>query len=564
MTRITIGQTNTRALTLDVSALLEGGGFITASSGLGKSWLLRLLIERTIPHVQNIVIDPEGEFNTLRERFDMLLVGVGGEVAAEVRSARLLARKLAELKLSAVIDLYDLGTWDERRRYVAEFLSGLMAVPKSLYHPILVAVDEAHQFAPKSGGKSDEPAGLSLRAMNELASAGRKRGFRLVAASQRITKIHNDTIADLKTRFIGGATLDTDQQRAADELGFATKAERVALRDLDPGEFYAYGPAVGRGLHRFKSDKVATTHPKTGQHKLAAPPPTPDAIKQLAEALADLPAQAQEEADELASLKRRVVEQERQLRARPVQTVAEKVVERVEVPVLKDADVARLGEVAGQLASMATVLQGAATEVSGALRAFAARPAARMPLATQRPVTAAPVARPVAPARATADTDTTLRAGERKMLQALAQRHPLRYTRSQLGTLAGFAPRGGTFQTYFGTLKRAGYIVESGGEVEITIAGLDYLGADVPAAPTTTAEMLAMWRARLRAGEVKMLDVLVEAYPDGMSREMLGELSGFTHSGGTFQTYLGTLRRNGLVEVRGDVVGASETLFVGG
>jgi hypothetical protein len=38
--------------------------------------------------------------------------------------------------------------------------------------------------------------------------------------------------------------------------------------------------------------------------------------------------------------------------------------------------------------------------------------------------------------------------------------------------------------------------------------------------------------------------------------------AGFTVSGGTFGTCMGTLRRNGLVKVDGDQVRASETLFL--
>jgi hypothetical protein len=147
------------------------------------------------------------------------------------------------------------------------------------------------------------------------------------------------------------------------------------------------------------------------------------------------------------------------------------------------------------------------------------------------------------------------------MLETLARRYPLRVTRAQLGTLAGFTPSGGTFGTYFGTLKRAGLIEENRGEIQVTQAGLDYLGYTTPPAPQTTEEILAMWREALRAGERKMLDELVAVYPNSLSREELGTRAGFTVSGGTFGTYLGTLRRNGLVEVDGDQVWANETLF---
>jgi hypothetical protein len=88
------------------------------------------------------------------------------------------------------------------------------------------------------------------------------------------------------------------------------------------------------------------------------------------------------------------------------------------------------------------------------------------------------------------------------------------------------------------------------------------LGADVPPQPHTTEELLTIWRGALRAGERRMLDELVAIYPAALSREELGECSGYTASGGTFGAYLGTLRRNGLIVVAGDEVRASEGLFL--
>jgi hypothetical protein len=73
------------------------------------------------------------------------------------------------------------------------------------------------------------------------------------------------------------------------------------------------------------------------------------------------------------------------------------------------------------------------------------------------------------------------------LLQALAQRYPTKLTRTQLGTLARFTPSGGTFGTYFQTLKRHGLLtVSAQGDVEITPAGLAYLGSDV-SPPRATA-----------------------------------------------------------------------------
>jgi hypothetical protein len=160
------------------------------------------------------------------------------------------------------------------------------------------------------------------------------------------------------------------------------------------------------------------------------------------------------------------------------------------------------------------------------------------------------------------DGELHLRAGERRILEVLARRHPTKLTRSQLGTLSGFTPSGGTFGTYFGTLKRNALLVELDGEVTITQDGFDYLGMTKPPKPQTTDEVLTMWRSVLRSGEWRMLEVLIQVFPNPIHRKELGEKSGFTASGGTFGTYLGTLRRNGLVDIRGDRVAASRTLFL--
>src|SRR5581483_7523640 len=84
--------------------LREGGD----RPGKRQSWLIRLLAEQLFGKVQVILIDPEGEFASLREKFDYVLVGKGGETPADPRSAALLAHKLLEVKASAVCDLYEM------------------------------------------------------------------------------------------------------------------------------------------------------------------------------------------------------------------------------------------------------------------------------------------------------------------------------------------------------------------------------------------------------------------------------------------------------------------------
>ena len=57
------------AAALDLEELLATRLLVQGNSGSGKSHLLRRLLEQSAPWVQQCVIDPEGDFVTLADRF---------------------------------------------------------------------------------------------------------------------------------------------------------------------------------------------------------------------------------------------------------------------------------------------------------------------------------------------------------------------------------------------------------------------------------------------------------------------------------------------------------------
>ena len=295
-----------KKLDVDLPRLVDTRLLIQANSGGGKSWLLRLIAERA--GIQTIVLDPEGEFASLREAVDVLLIGREGEIPADSRSAGLLARRLIEYKVSAVIDLFDLKL-SERRRFVRLFLESLLHLSRELWHPALVILDEAHLYCPeRSAGEAE-----STEAVIALMSQGRKRGLCGIIATQRLSKLHKDAAAETNNVIIGRTWLDGDQQRAGDLLGMG-KPERLKLRDLEQGEFYAFGPALNfPGVVHFRSAQVSTTHPKPGaRHLLSAPAPS-KAIRTVLAKMADLPKQAEEEARDVSEARRQIAELKREL-----------------------------------------------------------------------------------------------------------------------------------------------------------------------------------------------------------------------------------------------------------
>lgn len=67
MTAPLLGRTTSgEPLAVDVDRLISTRMLLTANSGAGKSWALRRLLEQTHGRIQQLVIDPEGEFFTLR------------------------------------------------------------------------------------------------------------------------------------------------------------------------------------------------------------------------------------------------------------------------------------------------------------------------------------------------------------------------------------------------------------------------------------------------------------------------------------------------------------------
>lgn len=280
---------------VELELLMEQNLLIQANSGGGKSWALRRLIERAYGHLPIIVIDPEGEFSTLRANYDFLLVGKDGETPADVRSAKLLAHRLLELRVSAVCNLFDLPP-PTRVAWVAAFIQAIVDSPKSLWGDVAIAIDEAHDFAPEKGhGRVSDAASAATMALASLASKGRKRGQLTIAATQRLGKFSKDVAAELKTVLIGQTFIDIDRERAAEALGIAKAAKKAffdSIKEMPPGDFYALGRAMTKEPTRMHVGAVTTEHPTRGHRQAATPPPTAK-ILHLLPRLSDLPKEAE-------------------------------------------------------------------------------------------------------------------------------------------------------------------------------------------------------------------------------------------------------------------------------
>lgn len=523
------------SLHLDVARLLETRLLIQAGSGAGKSYSIRRLCEVTEEKVQKIILDVEGEFATLREKGDYILAGKGGDVATDLRTAELLARRALEHEFSLIVDLYELKHHD-RIRYVREFAEALINAPKELWRPVLIVIDEAHLFAPEKGQSE------ATSAVIDLATRGRKRGLALIPATQRLSKLHKDVAAECLNKMIGRTGLDIDMKRAGEELGFTSKEQMLSLRKLQPGEFYAFGPAISDEVTAFKVGPVETTHPKSGQRLARHVPKATAAVKKLLVKLGDLPKEAEEDIRDREKMQMRIRELERELResktAVKVETKTEKVVDEKAIERAVRATKREIAKHVQKLNySLINAIGPVVDETVKKCSAILEVPAeAPPPSIIQKPSKPKPLSPPASVG------DRTFGACDRKILGFLLAKAGAKFTPQQAATMTGYANSGG-FRNALSNLNQADLIVRSGGLVSINpeaVAEAERLADNEP-------HRLEDWIAKLGACERAVFQKLLASPRETFSKEEISSDTGYQNSGG-FRNALSRLNTLGLIK----------------
>lgn len=537
---------------------------ILAKRGVGKTYTASVMAEEMLKASLHVVIvDPIGVWWGLRSAANgkgagLKIVIAGGDhadVPIDPSNGEVLADLVVNEKLSVVIDL-SLFRKGEQVKFMTDFAETLYRRNRAALHLI---VDEADAFAPQRAMPGQQ---RMLGAMEDLVRRGRARGIGVTLITQRPAVLNKDVLTQVEVLVTLRMIAPQDRKAIDDWVNVhGTPEQRDALMQSLPslpiGTAWFWSPGW---LDIFKRVEVrkretldSSSTPKIGQKITDARMADVDLDKVRKQLSLTI---EKTEANDPKVLRRQIVKLERELAARKPETVV------TQVEVIPHSVRSMLQLLKNDHENFGEHLQ----ELEKRMDKFAPATDTPAPASLKPTINKLTDVRTVpklAKVQISDNSEVNLKAGERRMLEALARSAPMKFTRAQVGTISRFKASGGTFGTYFGNLKRHGLIVDSNGEVTISDDGLAYLG-EAPKAPMTTEEMIEMWRGALKAGERKMLDALVSIYPQSVDREVLGDQTGYAASGGTFGTYLGSLRRNGLIEVDGSEVRASDTLFMGG
>ena len=557
-------------------AALDERVAIVGTSGSGKTYAAKGWVELLLDAGARVcIVDPLGVWWGLRAGADGIAPGYpvvvfGGrhaDVGLDEGMGVALGRLVGGHQLACVIDLSELGSGAARRRFMLAFAEALY---EANTEPLPLVLDEADLWAPQR----PQPDGYALLGrIEEIVRRGRVRGFIPWLITQRPAVVHKDVLSQADILVAMKLTSSQDRDAIGGWIeGQADRAEGkrilATLPKLARGNGYIWAPADGVlewvGFPAIRTYDSSRT-PRRGE-RIGAPRTLADVdLSAITAFLGEGREQSDGAADDavpLPKLRRQLAERGSLLAA------AQARVAELEVALARlERDRSAQDERLDRIARLATATIAHASPSASPSEGDTAptrhvvpdAPAASHPVharAIERRSSVEPSARSDA-AAAVAAVD--LHPAARKLLAALAQHVPARFTWGQAATLAGLKPTGGHYNAGRKQLRDLDLVDEAANLVAASGAGLDTAGA-VPPAPSTSAERLSLWCERLPSPAPEMLRALAaqgERYTEAID---LAATLGKKPTGGHWNGGLALLRNNGLVEVDGKRLRAS-TLF---
>lgn len=559
---------------------------ILAQRRKGKSYCADVIAEECVEEkIPFVILDPTGAHWGLRSSADgkkpglpvVIFGGQHGDLPLERGAGRFVADLVLDHPGYYVVDLSLFESKQAEREFITDFAERLYRRKgqPGMDFVLLVIVDEADMFIPQ---RHDQGDNRMVGAFEAIVRRGGIRGLGVLLISQRAAVL-NKNVLEMIDILIVLRTVGPNDQRAIDSYigAYADAAERDtvmgSLASLDIGEAWIYEPG-GQLLKRVQIRERRTFNsgatPKAGERRTEPTRLAEVDLAEIKEAMASTIAKA--EADDPKVLRRRIGALEKELAAGRLEVVSERIVETVEVPVevpvISDDTLQRLeGLLQPHAALLSEVQEMLCDHRAAAINAQAQRTPIRTPVRTEPvPQSHSPRSQPPTrrtPERAPSGDVSKITGGAARMVTVLARQYPGTLTRPQLATMAKLKRTGGTFSTYWSRVTTAGLVEERGGQISATEAGLKFAGVDEPN-PMTAAEMRDMWVERFTGGARRMLELLLDAWPAAIDKDDLADAAGITKTGGTFSTYLSRLRSNGLIELNGGPIRASDSLFPGG
>lgn len=534
-----------------------------------------------------VAVDPKGDWWGMRSNKGgagpglpvPVLGGLHGDMPLTPESGRLVAELIVEQNITCILDVSDFPSDAARTRFLLDFARHLFDLHRKHPQPRHLFLEEADDYIPQ---QVTGDVAKCVGAWSKIVKQGGGFGLGVTLLSQRSAVVNKNVLTQVGTLIALRTTSPQDRAAVKAWIDYHAGSREVidSLPKLADGEGWVISPhwlalqgqpAIQRVQfwQRTTFDSGATPTMASA----ARPPATLADIDLSALATRMKEVAEQAAADDPAVLRARIRQLERQLTAKDTaetgmlreqvtRLTAELAGLRSQppetIPVFDPGDISRLEEAVSILRNTAGNLEGTLARA----RTGAAQPASRTPASTAAPAVArrlpAPQPARARPAAATPAADSMPAIGKpHRLVLAVLAKFPDGRDKRSVAMLAGYSPNAGHFSNTIGALRKL-LLIEPGMPLKITPAGIAVLGDDYEPLPEGPA-LIEFWMGQLGRAEREVLRVLLDAYPAALTKQQLGEMTGYSPGAGHFGNALGRLRTLQLIDGRGEMR-ADETL----
>lgn len=545
---------------------------VIAKNRVGKSNLGCAYVEEVYnASVQSVVLDPKGDWYGIRSSADgkgpglpfLVMGGDHGDVPLDPSAGSALGTYFGANHVDAVLDVSDFSKRDVAR-FGADFFESIYDARKKNRVPLNLVLEEAEDFAPQQIFDKDPNQYRCLGAVNKIAKKAGFLGIGLLLIAQRAASLNKNTLSQADAIFFMRTTAPQDIKAAdawlQDQDDEKRKEVLTHIQGLPTGSAYVWAPEHGifqKVQIRRRTTFDAGFTPKVGESK---PEPKVKAMVDLKALMGEMQAVVEKaKADDPKVMHARIKDLEKKLYSALNQNetrVVEKIVEK-QVPYVPPEVRKVMATIQRELASIPPEL------LKGPIVAGIVARRTQELVKSSRPVTTNHV-KPKPLVILKDDVDDRLNGPMQRILDAIAWFEAIGIeapAKEAVAFKAGYRPGGGAFQNPLGALRNdkgnnpwPPLIQYGNGTVSLTADGRKRAAKplDIGTAEDLHREVLAA----LDGPMAKILTVLLETYPDPISKETLAERAGYAEGGGAFQNPLGRLRSCGLIEYpqKGQVV----------
>jgi len=215
---------------VNANVLATGRTCVIGASGSGKSYAVGVICEELCKsQVPFAIVDTEGEYSGLKEKYELVLVG--DDAACDLQWSSLDLGQLASQAPDIAPLILDVSETEGSKEKIGELLSRIYEEVESRRTPYLIIVEEADRFVPQNGER--------VPIFGEVARRGRKRGIGLMVCTQRPSLIDKNILSQCGNQLIGKLVIKNDLQAVAQF--FSGHELPKYLTTLQPGRFFAMG-----------------------------------------------------------------------------------------------------------------------------------------------------------------------------------------------------------------------------------------------------------------------------------------------------------------------------------